>query len=308
MPGASDNCPAIPNPSQADWNSDGTGDACQDGDLDALGFSGAQSGGFCPSPIARPRLNDCIELRLGTDPGVNCPATVTADDEAIDAWGPYTNNDRSVNSRDFFRLARLYGSTTSFTPDGKLPYVPRYDFTADDAINLLDVFVLGLYFNMVCLPDGDVDGVPDVTDNCLSIPNASQANWNADILGDACQDSDLDSQGFAATQDGGSCPAPLSRARLSDCIELFMGTAPGVACPATSIPNDEAMDAWGPDFNDDRAANSLDAFLLAQLFGSTTAFTPDGRLPYSPRYDLNADGAINALDVSIFNLYFNVSC
>ncbi len=150
--------------------------------------------------------------------------------------------------------------------------------------------------------------MPDASDNCPPIPNSSQGDWNTDDVGDACQDSDLDSLSLAATQSGGSCPAPVSRPRLNDCIELFMGTAPGVACPATSIPNDEAIDAWGPDFNDDRVVNSLDVFLFAGLFGSTTAFTPDGKFPYSPRYDLNADGAINAVDESILALYFNKSC
>jgi hypothetical protein len=87
-----------------------------------------------------------------------------------------------------------------------------------------------------------------------------------------------------------------------------MGTAPGATCPATFIPNDEAIDAWGPDFNDDRAVNSLDVFLFAQRFGSTPTLTAVGKLPYAPRYDLNADGAINALDGSILAMYFNKSC
>jgi hypothetical protein len=35
-------------------------------------------------------------------------------------------------------------------------------------------------------PDGDGDGVPDLTDNCVAIPNATQANEDGDPLGDAC--------------------------------------------------------------------------------------------------------------------------
>ena len=87
-----------------------------------------------------------------------------------------------------------------------------------------------------------------------------------------------------------------------------MDTAPGVACSVTSLPNDEAIDAWGPDFNDDRAVNSLDVFLFAQRFGSTPTLTAVGKLPYAPRYDLNADEAINILDVFILAQYFNRTC
>ena len=87
-----------------------------------------------------------------------------------------------------------------------------------------------------------------------------------------------------------------------------MGTDPGLACAATSTPNDEDPDAWGPDFNDTRTVNAFDAFLFAQRFGSTTSFTPSGKLPYDQRYDLNGDNAIDGLDAFIFGLHFNTSC
>jgi hypothetical protein len=54
--------------------------------------------------------------------------------------------------------------------------------------------------------------------------------------------------------------------------------------------------------------DSLDAFLLAQRLGSSTTFSPDGKLPYSARYDLNSDGAINGLDNSILAQHFNKAC
>ena len=157
-------------------------------------------------------------------------------------------------------------------------------------------------------PDSDGDGVPDASDNCPTVPNADQDDWNLDNIGDACQDFDLDSLGFSGAQVGGFCPSPLAVPWLRDCIELSLGTAQDIACSATTIANDEAIDAWGPDFNDDRAVNSLDVFKFAQRFGSTPSFTPDGKLPYAARYDLNAAGGINVLDVFIFAQYFNKTC
>jgi len=42
------------------------------------------------------------------------------------------------------------------------------------------------------LPDADADGIPDVTDNCVNIPNPDQADWNNNGIGDVCEDTDLD--------------------------------------------------------------------------------------------------------------------
>ena len=47
-------------------------------------------------------------------------------------------------------LAQRFGSTTSSTPEGRLPYLPLYDLNPDDAINIQDVFVFALFFNMTC--------------------------------------------------------------------------------------------------------------------------------------------------------------
>lgn len=48
--------------------------------------------------------------------------------------------------------------------------------------------------------DGDGDGVPDSSDNCISVPNATQANLDGDAAGDAC-DGDLDGDGVGNDAD-----------------------------------------------------------------------------------------------------------
>ncbi len=48
--------------------------------------------------------------------------------------------------------------------------------------------------------DSDGDGIPDATDNCPLVPNADQANFDGDALGDAC-DPDDDNDGVPDTRD-----------------------------------------------------------------------------------------------------------
>lgn len=112
---------------------------------------------------------------------------------------------------------------------------------------------------------------------------------DGDGRSDAC-DADADNDGWADTE------------------EAFMGTDPLNACPATSTLNDETVDAWPPDFNDSESVDGLDAFLLAQRFGSTPTDTPTAKLPYTARYDLNADSVINGLDVFAFAARFGQDC
>ena len=93
----------------------------------------------------------------------------------------------------------------------------------------------------------------------------------------------------------------------NDYMESRIGTNPNAACGV-----DAADDAWPPDANRGgvsfRRVDGFDVFLWAQRFGSTTSSTPSGKLPYNARYDLNADGAINGLDIFILAQYFNTSC
>ena len=66
--------------------------------------------------------------------------------------------------------------------------------------------------------DADSDSVTNYADNCPVNPNANQANWDADPLGDVCDESDSD--GFL------------------DSGELHVGTNPGQRCGVSGWPAD----------------------------------------------------------------------
>ena len=69
-----------------------------------------------------------------------------------------------------------------------------------------------------CDPDDDNDTTADTSDNCPFTPNPTQANWDADALGDACDDGDGD--GF------------------TDEVESHVGTSPSQPCGVDGWPLD----------------------------------------------------------------------
>lgn len=74
------------------------------------------------------------------------------------------------------------------------------NYFSDENFNLSQSYVCG---DPAVLPDVDVDGVPDETDNCLDVNNPDQADLDEDGLGDLC-DEDDDGDGYGDVID--NCP------------------------------------------------------------------------------------------------------
>jgi hypothetical protein len=84
------------------------------------------------------------------------------------------------------------------------------------------------------VPDTDGDGIPDPSDNCPFVSNATQVNSDALPAGDACQCADLNEDGVVDDLDVGLARAhvvgkgpPLSAPALARCnmIEPSAGVA-----------------------------------------------------------------------------------
>lgn len=109
--------------------------------------------------------------------------------------------------------------------------------------------------------DEDLDGVPDLSDNCRSVPNPSQADVDADGKGNAC-DGDDDGDGIADGPD--NCPGAANASQAD-------GDADGVGDPcdnctavANGIQENNDADALGDVCDPDDDNDGVDDFQEAQ--------------------------------------------
>jgi len=123
--------------------------------------------------------------------------------------------------------------------------------------------------------DADADGLPDHADNCPTLANPGQDNFDGDAMGDVCDDSDADA--------------------WSDAAELYAGTNPVDACGA---------DAWPADINNDTFSDTADIARVTAWFGQAVPPAP-ARVDIAPD---PPDRYVDTADIARMTALFGQSC
>ena len=137
----------------------------------------------------------------------------------------------------------------------------EFGLNAGDALAASDHYIvvadLGLGSLVGTLLDSDNDGIPDISDNCATIANTDQADFNDDGTGDVCSDTDGDG--------------------LSDALELGLYNSDPLSQDSDTdgIPDGmelcvcSSMDICPGDLTNDLIISIADLLALLSLFGGS---------------------------------------
>jgi hypothetical protein len=124
------------------------------------------------------------------------------------------------------------------------------------------------------MADTDGDGILDGPDNCKLAPNANQANYDGDELGDVC-DSDVDGDGVANSEDLCPSTALLAAVDANGCSAAQVDSDADTICNPGALSNGPAPGCTGSD-NCPATANTDQADLDADGQGDACDADDDG--------------------------------
>ncbi len=171
----------------------------------------------------------------------NAFATVEAYDPVTDTW----------STMDPMPTARAY--PVSAVINGQLYVAGGFDLVGGVPVG---VSTLEVFTPPSPVVDTDSDGIPDAEDNCPSIYNPDQADFDSDGLGDVC-DPDDDNDGVLDVDD--SCPfedATGFDADSDGCIDTVVGLQQTIVTLPDDVLSDEIKNSLASKV--DNALNSVD--------------------------------------------------
>lgn len=299
-----DNCPLMPNANQADWNSNGVGDVCDDSDSDGwmdvddncrstwnenqADWNNDDEGDVCDDTDGDTVFDDID----------NCLTTANIDqsDWDLDGIGDVCDDSDSDNIMDnidnCITSANTEQADWNIDGEGDVCDDSDGDTIFDDTDNCL------LTVN-TSQTDSDSDGVGDACDNCITTANTDQADGDGDGVGDVCDNcvttantdqSDVDSDGV-----GDACDNCVTTANTDQADWDTDGA--GDVCDDSD--SDSVMDnvdncllihnTLQEDMDGDNIGNVCDD----NIDGDTWANYPEDfceLLPYDSHVDTNSNG------------------
>ncbi len=148
---------------------------------------------------------------------------------------------------------------------------------------------------------------------CLILACAPEFNPGIDTdldgVGDYCDlddddDSKIGSGNTTRVASAGPCPTGgAAHPIFGDCVELFIGTDPMLACAATPTKNDEPVDPYPLDVNDDGFVDIIGDISVV------TGHFDEAPTPANVRYDFTSDGFIDVIgDIVLMTSRFDTTC